>query len=254
MHTVPAEKKTKQPTVQLTREEKEFLAELFERYRMRLWSMLRRKIGPSLEAKFDIDDVLSEAYMRAEKRWFARPEDPEKYYVFLYGVVHEQFVEMVRRESGVTRGGHVDHASLFNSCSLEIAEALWKSQTGASTIVTRKEFLSRLQSLLERSLEQAEMEIFTMRVLDRFEFQEIARELVRRSEEESEQAADYKKILTELDSRSGKGDRDAVDANKRRAEAIRKRFKRALGRVTSAVLSEFPELLDALPRLARVNS
>jgi hypothetical protein len=34
---------------------------------------------------------LSEAYIRAETRWPARPREPEKQYVWLYGIVHDQF-------------------------------------------------------------------------------------------------------------------------------------------------------------------
>src|SRR5262245_14131954 len=62
-------------TRELTKEEKEELAGLFERYQMRLTSKLRRSIGAALEAEFDADDVLSEAYIRAETRWFARPAE-----------------------------------------------------------------------------------------------------------------------------------------------------------------------------------
>jgi hypothetical protein len=113
--------------------------------------------------------------------------------------------------------------------------------------------MGRLQGFLERNLSPADLEIFAMRVFDRLEFPEIVAELARRAEEETDRAADYQRILAELDSRSQEGDHsgngNGKDVNKRRAEAIRKRFKRAIAKLTHAIITEFPELLDALPSL-----
>ena len=78
----------------LTEQEKKELARLFDRYHMRLWSKLRRATGAALEARFDPSDVLQEAYIRAMTRWSARPHDPDKQYVWLYGIVHDQFCDI----------------------------------------------------------------------------------------------------------------------------------------------------------------
>lgn len=232
----------------MTREEQEELARLFERYRMRLWTMLRRKIGVSLQAKLEPEDILSEAYIRAERRWTARPTEPERHFVWLYGIVHDQYVEMVRKLRAGIRGGDVQQVSLPDSSAAELAVELWQSQTGASTLAERNEFLSRLQTFLQENLSPTELEIFLMRLFDRMEYPEIVGELSRRAVD-GDRAADYQTILAELDARSGDNTSDQESVNKRRADAIRKRFTRAVGRLTSAILGEFPELLDALPRL-----
>lgn len=240
-------------TRELTKEEKDELAGLFERYRMRLTSKLRRSIGAALEAEFDADDVLSEAYIRAETRWFARPSEPERHYVWIYGIVHDQLYDMLRKVNAVKRGGRLKGVSLPDNSAAEIALELGRSQTGPSTFAERKELVSRLQGFLDGKLRPADLEIFLMRVFDRLEYPEIVAEIVRRAEEGDDRAADYRRILAELDSRSrdddlpGKG--NGKDVTRRRAEAIRKRFTRAIGELTKALIAEFPELLDALPSL-----
>ncbi len=232
----------------LTEQEKKELAQLFDRYHMRLWSKLRRAIGATLEAKFEPSDVLQEAYIRAMTRWSARPGDPEKQYVWLYGIVHEQFCDMLRRVKAVKRGDRREHVRIPDNSAAEIALQFWQSQTGVSTIAGRKEFVARLQGFLERILSPTDLEIFSMRVFDRLEYSEIATVLHYRSEE-SNPVADYQTILAEADSRSQDGDGTGEDADKRPADAIRKRFKRAVAKLTGAILAEFPELLDVLPGL-----
>jgi DNA-directed RNA polymerase specialized sigma24 family protein len=237
---------------EITVQEKEELARSFDQYRMRLWSKVRRSIGAALEAQFDPDDVLSEAYIRAESRWCTRPIDPAKTYVWLYGIVHDQYRDMLRRAKAAKRGGHVRSVRLPDNSAAEIALELWQSQTGASVAASRREFESKFRELLETHLSRNDLEIFSMRVLDRLEYPEIVAELVRRAEQTAE-SADYETILTELDSRSKEDDTVEEDVQKRRADAIRQRFKRALKKLTGAILAEFPDLLDALPefRLAK---
>ena len=112
---------------------------------MRLWSKLSRSIGATLEAKFEPDDVLEEAYIRAMTRWSARPQDPEKQYVWLYGIVHEQFCDMLRRVNAVKRGGRERTRAASRTIPRRRSPwQFWQSQTGASTIAARKEFVSRL--------------------------------------------------------------------------------------------------------------
>jgi len=237
---------------ELTRDEKDELAKLFDRYHMRLWTKLRRSIGAALEAQFDPDDVLSEAYIRAETRWFARPADPEKHYVWLYGIVHEQFCDMLRELKAVKRGGQVKSERIRDNSAVEIALELWQNRTGPSTMAERNEFVSRVQEFLNRHLDPSDVEIVSMRIFDRLEFPEIVAELVRRADE-SDRAAHYQETLAKLDSRAPEDDRagngNGKDVNKRRADAIRQRFTRAIKKLTRAMLAEFPELLEALPNL-----
>jgi RNA polymerase sigma factor (sigma-70 family) len=239
---------------ELTKEEKDELAGLFERYRMRLSSKLRRSIGAALEAQFDPDDVLSEAYIRAETRWAVRPRELEKQYVWLYGIVHEQFYDMLRKVHAVKRGGRIREVCIPDNSAAEIALEIRQIQTGVSTHAEREELVSRLRAFLEQNLSPADLEIFSMRVLDRLEFPEIAGEIDRRAGE-SDRATDYQRILAELDARSQEADHsgkgNGKDVQKRRADAIRKRFTRAIGKLTDAIVAEFPELLDALPSLNR---
>jgi RNA polymerase sigma factor (sigma-70 family) len=240
-------------TRELTPAEKNELAGLFERYRMRLSSRLRRSIVAAREAEFEPDDVLNEAYIRAETRWPGRPQEPENHYVWLYGIVHDQLCDMVRKVNAVKRGGQTKEVRIPENSAAEIALELWKSQTGASTIAERKEFESRLKDFLGRNLSPADLEIFSMRVLDRLEYPEIAAELRRRAEGEGDGASHYQRILAELDSRAQQGDHagkaNGNDVNRRRAGAIRKRFTRAIEKLVGIIVAEFPELLDALPSL-----
>jgi DNA-directed RNA polymerase specialized sigma24 family protein len=238
---------------ELTEDEKKDLARLFDRYRMRLSSKLNRSIGATLESEFGPDDVLSESYIRAETRYHARPTDPEKHYVWLYGIVHDQFYDMLRKMNAAKRGGRIKEVRIPDNSAAEIALELWQSRTGASTLASRNEFMSRVQTFLDRNLAKTDVEVVSMRVFDRLGFPEIVAELVRRAEEETDRAADYRRLLDELDSRAQEGDHPGTgngkDVNKRRADAIRKRFTRAIGKLTGAIVAEFPELLEALPSL-----
>src|SRR5262245_40257140 len=132
---------------------------------------------------------------------------------------------MLRKVNAAKRGGRTREESLPHNPAAEIVEEFWRSQTGASTIAERKELISRFRGFLERSLSSADLEIFLMRVFDRLEYPEIVAELIRRAEEASDHAADYQRVLSELDSRSRNGGHpdkgNGKDANQRRADAIR---------------------------------
>ena len=140
-----------------------------------------------------------------------------------------------------------------NNSAAEIALGLWQSRTGVSTLASRNEFLSRVQTSLDRNLAKDDVEVVSMRVFDRLEFPEIVAELVRRAEGETDRAADYRRLLAELDSRAQEGGHPgqatARTSTSGAADAIRKRFTRAIGRLTGAITAEFPELLEVLPSL-----
>ena len=233
---------------ELTKDEKDELARLFDRYRMRLWTKLSRSIGAGLEAKLEPDDVLSEAYIRAETRWTVRPEDPEKHYVWVYGIVQDQFRDMLRMVRADKRGGKAKHVSIHDNSAAEIALAFCQSQTGASTIAARKEFVSEIARVPGAESSAIELDIFLMRVFDRLEYPDIVTVLDYRANE-SDRVADYQTILADEGSRSQEGDGASKDVAKQRADAIRKRFNRAVGKLAGTIIAEFPELLDALPGL-----
>lgn len=87
-----------------------------------------------------------------------------------------------------------------------------------------------------------------MRVLDRLEFVEIAVELARRAAESDDRAEAYHDVLAGRAAHQS-NEENGADVEKRRAEAIRKRFMRTVGKLAEAIFAEFPELLDALPEL-----
>jgi DNA-directed RNA polymerase specialized sigma24 family protein len=228
---------------ELSMDEKNELAELFERYRMRLWSKLRRSIGAAFESKLDPDDVLSESYIRAETRWFVRPENPEKHYIWLYGLVHDQLCDMLRRLNAVKRGGQVKHARIPDNSAVEIALELCQSRTGASTFAARNEFMARVRKFLERDdIKPIDREIFSMRVFDRLSYPDIVVELSRRAKQRT--SGDPGTV--EIDGPKAETDAGPDPLS---ADAISRRFTRMMKRLMTAILTEFPELLDALPSL-----
>jgi hypothetical protein len=159
---------------------------------------------------------------------------------------------MLRKVHGVKRGGRIWEVRIPDNSAAEIALEIRQIQTGASTLAEREELVSRLRGFLERNLSPTDLEIFSMRVLDRLEDPEIVDEFVRRAEG-SDRAGDYQRILAALDTRSQEshksGNGDGKDVKTRRSDAIRKRFTCAVGKLTGAIVAEFPELLEALPGL-----
>src|SRR5437899_2102335 len=77
------------------------LGKLLEEHRPRLRAMLQRRIDPALAARIDADDILSEAFLLARRKWAGFSEAGMTPYAWLYRIALDCLIEAWRRE---TRG------------------------------------------------------------------------------------------------------------------------------------------------------
>src|SRR5690242_15493848 len=90
--------------VSLSPGDMEALGQLFEEHRPRLLAMLRRRIDPALSARVDAEDVLSEAFLLARRRWLALGGLPDMTpYAWLYRQALDALIELWRREMRALR-------------------------------------------------------------------------------------------------------------------------------------------------------
>lgn len=150
------------------------LAELgrhFNEYQPRLLAMLQRRIDPKLAVRLDPEDILSETYLEARRRWpdFKSTSDLSPY-AWLFGIARGRLIETWRRHTRGPRDLHrelpwPDHSSVLMGLSL-VDPAL---TPGAAAV--REETRSRMQQALAL-LKHADREILWLRQYDGLSFRE----------------------------------------------------------------------------------
>src|SRR5881227_1962461 len=79
------------------------LVEMFEAHRDKLRAMVERRLDRSLAARIDADDILSEAFLEARRRWPNFDPRATPPYVWLYGIVRERLLDAWRRATRLGR-------------------------------------------------------------------------------------------------------------------------------------------------------
>ena len=147
------------------------LGKLLEEHRPRLVAMVGRRLDPRLGQRLDPDDVVSEAFLIARRKY---PEFKKQaslsVYAWLYRIVLDCLIEAWRRESRDRRDLDRDLPWPAES-SAQFAIGLLHTGTSPSDAVVRKELKSRVQKTLEL-LRQNDREILWMRHFDQLTHQE----------------------------------------------------------------------------------
>jgi RNA polymerase sigma-70 factor (ECF subfamily) len=151
------------------------LAQLFSRYELKLSGMARRLIGHRLAARIDVEDTLQAAYVRARSQWVAKPPQPESQFCWLYGIVHNQVRDEIRKALGPTRSLERE-ISLPDDSVAEVVIGLVRSQTTPSGAAIRQEEAALVRRAMAE-LKPRDYEIITMRVFDDLTFPEIGQVL-----------------------------------------------------------------------------
>jgi RNA polymerase sigma-70 factor (ECF subfamily) len=147
------------------------LAQLFSKHELKLSGMVRRLIGHRLAARIDVEDTLQAAFVRARSQWIAKPPDPKSQFCWLYGIVHDQVRDEIRKALGPTRS--LDREiSLPDDSVAEVVIGLVRSQTTPSGVAIRQEEAALLRRAMAE-LKPRDYEIITMRVFDDLTFREI---------------------------------------------------------------------------------
>jgi RNA polymerase sigma-70 factor (ECF subfamily) len=125
------------------------LGQLFDEHRGRLLAMLRRRLDPALAARIDADDILSDAFLQARRRWKGFRERPErKPYPWLYRIALDCLIEAWRRE---TRDRRDPRGELPwpDASSVQVGLGLVHPGTSPTQAAAREELRQRMKQVLE---------------------------------------------------------------------------------------------------------
>jgi len=149
------------------------LGKLFDEHQARLLAMLRRRMDPALARRVDPEDILSEAFLQARRRWPTFKEQAQVApYVWLYRIALDQLIEAHRRETRERRDCRLDVAWPKRS-SVQLAFHLVDTGTGPSSALQREELQDRFQKMLAL-LSDRDREILGMRHFDQLSFKDVA--------------------------------------------------------------------------------
>ena len=148
------------------------LGQLLEEHRPRLLAMLRRRLDPKLNPRLDAEEILSEAFLQARRRWEGFQTVPGRQpYAWLYRIALDCLIEAWRRETRSPRD--VRRAvPLPDATSLQLGLGLVHPGTSPSEALARDELRQRVQ-LVMRQLSDGDREILLMRHFDELSYADI---------------------------------------------------------------------------------
>ena len=144
------------------------LAELLERHRAKLRTMVAIRMDRRLQGRLDASDVLQEAYLEASERYkeyVRNPSMPAYLWLrFLVGqrlrIAHRQHLGVKARDAG--REVTLYHGALPEANSESLAAQLLGRHTSPSMAATRAELQVRLQEALN-GMDSMDREVLALR-------------------------------------------------------------------------------------------
>ncbi len=144
---------------------------LFEEHRSRLLAMVQRRIDPALAVRVDPEEILSEAFLQACRKWPRYHERPEVTpYAWLYRLSLDCLIDAWRRESRACRDIRRNMPWPEQS-SLQLGMHLVTSGTRPSEALARQELQEHVQAAMN-ALSRRDQEILWMRHYDQLSFRE----------------------------------------------------------------------------------
>jgi len=146
---------------------------LFDEHRTRLLAMLKRRIDPRLQARFDPEDILQDAYLVAQNKWQAyRQQQGVSAYSWLYRIALDCLIEHYRK---ATRDCRDPRREVTWPDESEIAAVIGLVDTGTrpSQAAQRQEFKRRMEHAM-KLLAVGDRDILWMRHYDQLSYQEIS--------------------------------------------------------------------------------
>lgn len=149
------------------------LGRLWEEHRPRLLAMLERRLDPSLRARVGAEDVLSEAFLVAQRRWPEfRKGSPMTPYAWLYRLALDALIEAWRREHRDCRDQHRE-MPYPDRTSIQMGLNILSPGTKPSQAFARQQLREQVRQALELMPEQ-QRKILWMRHVDELSIAEIS--------------------------------------------------------------------------------
>jgi len=155
------------------------LADAFDRYRPKLWRMVRFRMDPRLATRVDPDDVLQESYLNAASRVRHYLSDTSRsLFVWFRLIVGQTLVDVHRRHlKAEKRDAHRDvllgEVRYPQAPSVSLAAELIGSITSPSHAVARDEVQQQLENAIS-SMTEIEQEIIALRHFEHLSNSEVA--------------------------------------------------------------------------------
>jgi RNA polymerase sigma-70 factor (ECF subfamily) len=158
--------------------DRQALGSLLEGHRGYLRTLVWVQVDRRLRSKFDVDDLLQEAFLRAHQAIVRfRGATEEEFLAWLRGILAHVLANQVRRYRGTRRRDpRLERAleSELERSSEELGRALAAPASSPSQLVMRHERAVRIAEALER-LAPAAREVVLLRHFQELSFPEIAR-------------------------------------------------------------------------------
>src|SRR5258708_20701605 len=88
------------------------LGQLLEEHRSKLFAVVQRRLDPALARRISPEDILSEAFLQARRKWNTFNDQHEMTpYAWLYRLVMDCLIDACRRETRARRDPHPQRRS-----------------------------------------------------------------------------------------------------------------------------------------------
>jgi RNA polymerase sigma-70 factor, ECF subfamily len=149
------------------------LGKLFEEHQAKLLAMVQRRLDPALAARVSAEDILSDAFLEARRKWPAfKAQSVMTPYAWLYRIVRDCLIEAWRRENRACRDPDRELAWPERS-SMQLVLGLVGSGSSPSEHVAQVELRQRVVETL-KLLKDKDRDILWMRHHDDLSFHEVA--------------------------------------------------------------------------------
>lgn len=153
--------------------DQETLAQILDNLAPEIRAMVEQRLSPALHARFDWQDILQKAYLRARPRW---PHAPEAAGLdvrdWLFMVVRDTLRDMYRACTANVRDYRVE-APLPDNSAAQLGLVVVDPGTSPSEALARKEQQEQV-CLILNMLEVKHRQVVVMRLYDQLPFEEIA--------------------------------------------------------------------------------
>jgi RNA polymerase sigma-70 factor (ECF subfamily) len=154
------------------------LGKHLEEHRPRLLAMIERRLSPALAARIDAEDVLSQVFLDAQRKWAAFKERTAEQgadispYAWLYGITRDRICDTWEFETRGLRNVQLE-ARWPERSSVQLVMGLVASETSPSGRLAGEELRQQMLQLLSM-LKEKDREVLWMRHHDDLSFLEIA--------------------------------------------------------------------------------
>ncbi|HJT32967.1 MAG TPA: sigma-70 family RNA polymerase sigma factor [Pirellulales bacterium] len=149
------------------------LAAVWQDHRAKLLAMIQRRISPSLSSRLDPEDVLSEAFLEAQRKWPRfKAQASLTPYAWLYRVTLDTLIETWRRQNRACRSPEREMTWPVRS-SVQLGLGLVSAVESPGHAADARELQEQMQQALD-ALRPVDREILLMRHHDDLTFREAA--------------------------------------------------------------------------------